>query len=142
MSFQNEDKANNLECHRISELKQFLLDTYLFIGLNFERFSPGNIDVMTIEDEKIVIHLELSKNAAALLYTLNQHALKRPSLPDPEDHIDNSDQPDNFETEGVAVALRKAFIGKNTDCAVLSFTEADFDELTREIGVTVWDALH
>lgn len=97
---------------------------------------------MNDENEKIVIHLELSKKAAALLHALNQHALKRPSFPDPEDDVDNSYSLDNPETEGVAVALREAFIGKNTGSAVLSFTEADFDELTREIGITVWDALH
>jgi hypothetical protein len=97
---------------------------------------------MNMEEDKVVVHLELSRQAAALLYALNQHALKRPSTSEPEDQTDVLDSKDNFETDGIAETVRTAFIGKHDGYPLLSFSEAHFDELTRELGTTVWDALH
>lgn len=77
---------------------------------------------MSTETEKVVVHLELSRKAAALLYALNQHALKLRAPADPEDEIDVLDAPDNFAATGVSETLRATFIGKHAEKPPLSFT--------------------
>ena len=97
---------------------------------------------MVRDDEKIVVHLELSKKAAELLYALNRDALRRPSAPDQEAEVDTVETPETFAANGIAENLRAAFVGNHPGSPHLLFTEADFDELTDEIGCTVWDALN
>jgi hypothetical protein len=111
------------------------------ISLNFRQLSK-EIRIMTSDSEKVVVHLELSRQTAALLYALNKHVLKLRAPADADDEINDLSDSDGFDTANIANALRVAFVGKHKGNPLLPFTQEQFDELTHELGTTLWDALN